>query len=996
MRRLLPSVAVLFAFVGVGYAQDTGQIFGRVTDSTDALLPGVTVTVSSPVLLAPRVAVTSATGTYTFPGLAIGTYSVRFELAGFRAVLAEQVRIERGFSAQVNGRLELSSLSEDVLVTGVSPVVDLKSTALGSHFNAETLEALPTVRDIWGIFEQIPGAAISKQNVGGNGSANTTIMIARGASTSQAKTYIDGVDFSSTSGTPFYMDFDSIQEMQVTLSGMDASMQLNGNTVNIITKSGSDAFRGTARMFVTDQKLESDNVTDTLRLEGASAGNPLLNMKDAGGELGGPIMKSRAWFWGAYSWQQVNTGVIGFYKKTPECAPVAANALAFPYASVRECMNPNTGRLKHVTYNVKTKLSRANQFSLKNSYDLKLESVRGANDLTTFEATTRLAAPSSNYGPLLWTTGWPPSWKFADQHVFSDRLLLDVGYGRGCPCTAIGPQSDALNSVQPLLESGNGARARSVGQTNSVRIRNTYNATLDYFKPGMLGGDHQLKIGVVYLHNWTFNEALSSGNATARFNSARTLPNFTTPFSAQLFRDAIAKRWLLQDSAFVQDSFTRNRLTLNLGVRWDRQDDRSDPITVAASPFYGQPTLDGRPFSYLPQVSFPGAKAPVVWNSVAPRLGLTYDLTGSGKNVLKASYGLYFDQRDVAELSGVGNPIAQADSVSNLTAAFIEFPWNDLNGDKFIQANEIDMRTILSFGGGYNPDDPGRTISPNRVDANVKPPKTQEASVGFSKELAADVGVSVAYTWRKYTNMIWKTPIGLSSANYSPVTFAPPASACPSTARCEAVTYFVPNIPLPGEILYTNQPDFYRRYQGFEAVLRKRLSHRWMLTGSVSLDNSPSFYPTAASYSDPTNIAQSNGGQYSPIGVNARWMTRANGLYQVPWHDIGVGATLDIRQGYPFQPSINIASRPNRAGAVQVLLDQVGTVRLPTLKSMDLRVEKQFKAHGVTFRPAVDFFNLFNVNTVLARRAVQNASNANQVSLIVGPRVMRVGMAVSF
>ncbi|MBM3779706.1 MAG: TonB-dependent receptor [Acidimicrobiia bacterium] len=979
---------------GAAAAQDTGQIFGRVTDGTDAVLPGVTVTVSSPVLLQPRVAVTSVTGTYQVPGLPVGTYSVRFEIVGFRPVVAEQVRIEIGFSAQINATLEISNLQEDVVVVGVSPVVDLKSTAKGALFNTETLDAIPVVRDVYAVFGQVPGAAISKQNVGGNGSGNTTVMIARGAPTSQQKTFIDGVDFSSTAGTPFYLDFDSIQEMQITLSGMDASMQHSGNTINIVTKSGSDLFRGSARTFVADQMFQAENVTDELRRQGASAGSPLLNMKDAGAELGGPILRGRAWFWGAYAWQEVSTGVIAFYRKTAECAPVAANELQYSIKQVRECLNPNTATLKHLNYNAKLQVNQANRFSVRNSYDLKIETVRGANDITPFEATTRLDPPPSRFGPRFWTSGWPPSWKFNDQHVFSDRLLLDIGYGRGCPCTAIGPQSEDLDSVQQAWDVGNGARARSTGRTNSIRIRNTYNATLDYFRPGMLGGDHSFKVGVVYLRNWTYNESLTSANVIAKFNTPRTLPSFSVPFTAQLFRDAIAKRWLLQHSAFVQDSYTRNRLTVGIGVRWDRQDDRSDPISVSASPFFGQPTADGTPFRFLPAVDFPGAEAPVIWNTFAPRLGVTFDLTGSGKNVLKASYGLYFDQRDVAEISGVTNPIALANSVSNLTAAFIELPWNDSNGDKFVQANEINQNVIRSFGGGYNPDDPGRTVSPNLIDPGVSAPRTDEFSFGFSKELAANVELSTTYTRRKYTNMIWQTPIGLSSASYQPVTLTPPATACPASARCETVTYFVPNIPVPGEVLYTNQPDFNRTYQGFEVLLRKRMTDRWMLTASLSLDDSPEFFPTAASYLDPTNVK--DGSQYAPGGTNARWMARGNGLYLLPWFDIGLGAVLDVRQGYPFVQTINVPSRPNRAGAIQVQLDPVGEVRLPTFWIMDFRIDRPFRVGAFTLKPTVDIFNLFNANTVLARRGVQNASNANQVTLILGPRVVRFGMGVSF
>ena len=115
---------------------------------------------------------------------------MRFNLAGFRTVLTEQVRIEIGFSAQINARLELSDIQEEVLVTGASPIVDVKSTSLGGRFDANALEVLPSVRDPFAMFAQVPGAAVSRQNVGGNLSGSNNVIIARGAPTSQAKTFV--------------------------------------------------------------------------------------------------------------------------------------------------------------------------------------------------------------------------------------------------------------------------------------------------------------------------------------------------------------------------------------------------------------------------------------------------------------------------------------------------------------------------------------------------------------------------------------------------------------------------------------------------------------------------------------------------------------------------------------------------------------------------------------------------------------------------------------
>jgi hypothetical protein len=310
---------------------------------------------------------------------------------------------------------------------------------------------------------------------------------------------------------------------------------------------------------------------------------------------------------------------------------------------------------------------------------------------------------------------------------------------------------------------------------------------------------------------------------------------------------------------------------------------------------------------------------------------------------------------------------------------------------------------------GFDPANPGLLVSTNSVDPNVKAPRTYEVVIGFGKEMPGDFGFNASYVWRRYDRFIWNDTNGIGSADYSPVQFTPAAGACPAGARCEAVTYYVPNFPIPSAYTVTNRPDFNRVYNGLELVVRKRSSRGWMMTGSFSYNSTIENYLSPASYEDPTGIAQRNGYQYAPtagigggggsnlagIAVNAKWIGKLSGSYRLPWA-INVAATADFRQGYPFLQAINIASRPNRAAAVAVPLDPVGDVRFPNFATVDFKADRSFTIGKARLNASFDMFNLFNASTVMGQRANQNASNANQVFGILAPRIGRVGLMLTF
>jgi hypothetical protein len=240
------ALLALALVAGTASAQvQTGEIFGKVTDATGGVLPGVTVTIESPALITPQTAVTAESGAYRFPNVPIAIYTVRFEITGFSRLVRSDVTIQAGFNAEINAKLEVSTVQETVTVSGESPIVDTKSTTIGTNFNKDMLEKIPSARDPWVILEQTPGMVMDRQNVGGNQSGQQSSFLAHGSSSNQIWN-IDGATITdmAAGGSPTYYDFDSFEEIQIQTGGADASTEAGGVSINFVTKSGGNSFKG--------------------------------------------------------------------------------------------------------------------------------------------------------------------------------------------------------------------------------------------------------------------------------------------------------------------------------------------------------------------------------------------------------------------------------------------------------------------------------------------------------------------------------------------------------------------------------------------------------------------------------------------------------------------------------------------------------------------------------------------------------------------------------
>jgi hypothetical protein len=458
---------------------------------------------------------------------------------------------------------------------------------------------------------------------------------------------------------------------------------------------------------------------------------------------------------------------------------------------------------------------------------------------------------------------------------------------------------------------------------------------------------------------------------------------------------------------------TSGRMTLQLGLRYDYISDKALEASIVANPLGGP---------WLPAITFPGADPGVAFNNFSPRLGFTYDLSGTGKTIGRVNFARYYGQVGNGGIAGSINPVG---------AVTLRYPWIDANkngvadvGEPVLSANPI------STTGNWSAANPGNATSLNSVDPNLKNDYTNEFIVGLDREIGRGFAVGANYIWRRYGDFNFNDRTGITTADWVATTFTPPAASCPgadgqriSAANCPTITFYSPRFQQPTVFVLSNVPDYNRSYNGIEVTGRKRLGNRWMMNTSfaynatkVNFNSFPGSQPSiaaAAISEDPSNREFRDGYEYdyltagSGLGnvyVNSKWLFKISGLYELPLK-FNVSAFYNARQGYPQEISIQTPScsatvttncRGNGANQIDILLNPVGETRLPNFQNIDFHVERPISFGSQRIVPSIDIFNLTNANTVQAIRSRQNATNANQIQAILAPRVIRFGVKVSW
>ena len=316
-RGILLAAGILVASAGSVNAQAIGSIFGKVTDPSGGVLPGVTVTVTGPALQRPLVATTSTSGTYQFPSVPIGTFTVTFELTGFKKAARANVVITTNFNAPIDQKMEIGQVSEEMTVTAAAPVVDTKKTTTGAVFTKDILENIPTARDPWQIIGMTPGVQAGL-NVGGSASGQQVglsvvwHLVERAVESRRRIDHRPVLELLAVVLQLRLVRADSGDRRAAATS--PCSPRVSRSTWS--ARAAATCSRAPRSRRSRTTTMQANNVTPELFYAGNSgllSGNPIQKIAVYSVEYGGPIMRNRLWWWAAADKQDINAGVVNFF-----------------------------------------------------------------------------------------------------------------------------------------------------------------------------------------------------------------------------------------------------------------------------------------------------------------------------------------------------------------------------------------------------------------------------------------------------------------------------------------------------------------------------------------------------------------------------------------------------------------------------------------------------------------------------------------------------------
>lgn len=963
--RPLMMVLLVLAAASVANAQiATGNIYGSVSDQQGARLQGVTVTLTSKAI-GSRATVTDEVGQFRFLNIDKGTYTLSVTLSGF-TTQEREVIVTTGVNTEIPFSLKVSQVAETITVTAASPIVDTKKIGTATTLSTEELQNTPQSRDPWAVLKTVPGVIVDRVNVGGNESGQQSGFVGKGATFADTMWNLDGVvitDTTSGGASSSYFDFDAFDEVAINTGGNDLKVQTGGIGINFVTKRGTNEFKGSARVNINNDAMESSNLPAELkgdaRLKGADKANHTDQILDRGFDIGGPIIKDKLWFWGSYGKQDIR--IIRLTQTNDRTVLTNKNAKINWAATSKD-------QVSGFYFNgAKEKFGRSPG--------------QASNEADSFLWNQGNFYPET--GALNKLHGL---WKVEDNHVVNNALFINgkyAYYGWGYGFAPRGG-TDKDGGIDYDAD-------RAYGSWFTYIARKPWHivdVSGSAFKNSM-GGSHEFKFGFGYRRNPNASTTRWSGSQVVGVN------NGPGASYALAYRERVVSFTGQNYDVFVGDTFSRGPLTVNAGIRWDRQESENSASTAKANPTF--PTA-------LPEIKFQGGGPSIDWKNVSPRVSMTYALDEARKTILRASYARYAGQLNPFEVT--------ASSPVGGYYTFIAYNWVDTNGDHLAQRGEILNNLGPQYSNNIDPAKPTSLSSVNTIDPNYHANHDDEFIVGLDRELIPNLSVGGAYTYRRGSDFPSFNPrIGLTSADYTGAAF---------TSGAYSGTIYSPNAAkvnaTGGGRILTNRQDYSSAYNGFELTMNKRLADKWMARVAFSYMDWVE-HPGKGSVQNPTRTDSPNtsagggfasgpqvdGGQIAPrsggsgkgdIFYNAHWQINANGLYQIKG-GIDVAAGIFGHQGYA-RPFIYQATAGADGRLRVVVTPNIDDHRYPNLWDVDFRVAKTVSLQRVRIVLSGDVFNALNNDVETVRNRQVNAAAFGQLNEIISPRILRIGLRFQF
>jgi hypothetical protein len=1011
------------------------SIAGVVRDTSGAVLPGVSVEASSPALIEKvRTSVSDGTGQYRLENLTPGVYKVTYTLPGFATVERDGVQVTSGVTVTINTDLRLGGVEETITVSGETPVVDVQnSTRAQRVLSDEVLAALPASRGYGNLLTTVSGI---QANGTQNGGINPTMVFftSRGGRSNEGTIQIDGMNVGSAfngGGVAGYgYDTTNAQEVQLTVAGGLGEADRGGPQFNIVPKTGGNTFSGTYFGSLAGEWSQGNNVDDVLRSYGIPAPTKIIRNWDTSFSLGGPILRDRVWFYAVARTFGEYTDIAGRFGNLNAGDPTRWN-----YVVDQSIKSRSAGSRKIGGARVTSQLSERNKVSAYYDHQFTCNSSSYVKDADACRV--RGDDWIGVYGFGTWS---PEASQKADgaEHIMqftytapmTSKLLLEAAASQFLsnwnPTTPAGALDyEPFIPVQERSLAGGVPVPNMVyhgyaGLNNNHQTHNVWRASLAY-----VTGAHSMKVGYQGAYEVTdiFGDFASHG-LQYRFNAG--MPDQITQRITK-WQQANRTRW---DAFYVQDQWTRNRLTLQGALRYER-----------AWSFFPEglnglltDSVFGGPVRTLPR-----ADGVTGYNDIAPRLGMAYDIFGNGKTAIKvnlskywqyaANDGVYIGTNPASTFAQTANR-AWTDNGNFRPDCDLQNPLaQDSRATGGDLCGALDNQNFFRFKQDGSVTSTATRIDPALLSGWGVRPYDWQFSASVQQALMSRVAVEIGYSRRWWGNFTVTDNLAVGPADFDTYTFTAPSDPRLPTSG-QPVSYYLRNSRTAfGAVdnyltLASNYGDVSAYWQGVEMTVNARVNEGLTLQGGFTNGaGTRDFCDVGSAVPEIHTQTGSwlNNHQISACHVSEPWLWAWRGLasYTVPKIDVQVSAIMRSQPNVQatndpasnglamnanfFQTNAAIQAalgRPIAGGATTATLDlaRPGMVYPDRLNTVDMRFTKILRFGRTRTNVGVDLYNLFNANTgtTFNQNFGTDGSTWLRPNAILNPRYVRFNATVDF
>ena len=1027
-KTLFLTAGVCFFVSSLASAQ---TLAGIVRDTSGAVLPGVTVEVSSPALIEKsRTAVADGSGQYQITSLPPGAYTITFTLQGFTTVVRDGVELTGGGVTTINADLRVGALAESITVTGETPVVDVQSARQQTVMSGDVVRSLPASRGYGNYLAAIPAIQATGFNTGV--ATSTNFFAARGGRSNEGAVQVDGLNvgspFNGGGVSNYAYDMNNAIEVQVSISGGLGESDRGAPTFNIIPRTGGNTFSGNAFGSWAGQWGQSSNIDDELRALGFADAPALVKNWDSNFSIGGPLKRDHIWFY-------ANARTTGNYQETQNqyANRNAGDANAWTW------LRDENVRVRNATSRFLGSVRVTDQVTPRNKVGFFADYTINCSGSSVVKDSGECRSPGDNWtasgpgiGPGVATTS-PESGTIWNAPLsimqatwsspISNRLLFESGYSdfrvrwgdvkpEGAPTNLIPVTEQSTNAGVPMA---NYLYRGWFAHPSQNQRHATWRASLTY-----VSGSHNVKVG--------YQAGFMVAKTTTQVGQqvAYTFNNGSPLQLTQRVGPTRVSDRIRYDGFYAQDAWTTGRLTLQGALRFE--------LASSWSPDEENGILE--PHQFGNALIFPRTDGVKGYRDITPRGGAVYDLFGNGKTAVKMNFGQYLQGAFSGEVYTIKNPATTL--VQSITR-----PWTDPNGNRIAECDFMNPATNLECGPWSNLNW-GASVPTTRVNPDVLEGwgiRNRDWQLGFGvqHELLPRVSIDVSYNRRWWHNFFTTHNAALTPDDFDEVTLTAPQNSKLPGGGGYPVTFLVRNNRTAtvgvNDAYYTRNQDFgdeTHYWHGVDATASARVRETLFLQAGTSTGRgvNDTCDVLIARFGRPMTPTQ--GAVIASGIVNGQpscdfaepWLTQARGLvtYTVPKIDVLVStiirsqpnaqpaATTVATNGgsrtanYQMTPAQFLAATgvPLRPGLAQQSVDLLapGAVYGDRINVTDLRVAKVLRFGGKRLNVGFDLYNLFNANAPTAYETVFDVATVGarwlQPTAVLNPRAARFNAQFDF